>query len=157
MNRHIPSHDPKATRRRRLRVYGPEGDQPAEFDPVQIARVMRCPKCRQTISTMRRWRMLCPECGHEWEEESVRTLADKLADARTEAWGFVFLGLAWSVLIGFAGLIAGLFVLLYVWLHNHGASVAGAIAVVVLAVVVIGMLAAMLRPSRDVEARYQWW
>jgi hypothetical protein len=157
VNRYLPPRDPKAVRRGRLRVQGPEGEQPPEFDPVHLSRVMRCPKCRQTIATMRRWRMLCPECGHEWEEESVLSLGDKLSDLRTEAWGFIFLALAWATIIAFGLAILGLLVLFYVWLKNIGATTISAALIVVFGLFVLTMIAMMLRPSREIEARYQWW
>src|SRR5688572_14687513 len=42
--------------------------QQAEITPSREAREVRCPKCRQTFKTMRRWRISCPKCGHQWEE-----------------------------------------------------------------------------------------
>ena len=44
---------------------------------TSLRRTLRCPKCRQQFETMRRFRVTCTECGHEWEEVSVLTAADR--------------------------------------------------------------------------------
>src|SRR6188508_1835407 len=103
-------------RRRRVRVDGPEGDEPAEFTPQRVVRVMRCPRCRQTIGTMRRWRMACPECGHEWEEETVLTAADKLADARSAASEYLVMAVMWAGLALTVGLVIGFFLFVGWWI-----------------------------------------
>ena len=144
-------------RRARRRSDGPQGDEPAEFDPVHIARVMRCPKCRQTFSTMRRWRMLCPECGHEWEEQSELSWGDKAEHIRSEAWGYLFIALAWAVLLACAGAIVGLFVLLFVWVTGLGASLVGGLVIVGFVVFILLGYAALMRPSMEATSRYQWW
>ena len=47
---------------------------------TSLSRTLRCPRCHQQFETMRRFRVACTECGHEWEEESHRTTADNIAD-----------------------------------------------------------------------------
>src|SRR6187399_1020081 len=111
MNRYVSPE----RRRRRRQVDGPEGDQPAEFEPQRVVRVMRCPRCRQTIGTMRRWRMLCTECGHEWEEENVLTAADKLADLKTLAAEYAVMGFMWGGLLLCLFLTVGLFLFAGMW------------------------------------------
>jgi hypothetical protein len=140
-------------RRRRRHVDGPEGDEPAEFTPQRVVRVMRCPKCRETIGTMRRWRMLCTECGHEWEEASERSAADKLADARTEVGEYIVMAMMWGGLLLLIGLVLGGSVLLGIW-------IAGTTGGLVLAAFLIPLLLVMGGASRgrnEAMARYSWW
>src|SRR5436190_11035084 len=96
-------------RRRRRAVDGPEGEEPAEFTPQRVVRVMRCPKCRAVIGTMRRWRLACTECGHAWEEPTVLTAADKLTDARSAACEYAVMAIMWAGLVATIGLVVGFF------------------------------------------------
>ena len=149
MNRYV---DP-VRRRRRRSVEGPQGDEPAEFTPQRVVRVMRCPRCRQTIGTMRRWRLACPECGHEWEEETVLTTADKLADARTAAAEYLVMAFMWGGLL----LILGLVIAFVVWI---GTWLAGGSAGLVLAAFLIPLLLVIggtTRSRHETLARYEWW
>ena len=139
--------------RRRHRVDGPEGDEPAEFTPQRVVRVMRCPKCRQTIGTMRRWRMACPECGHAWEEETVLTAADKLADARSAASEYAVMAVMWAGLALIVGLVVGFFLFVGWW-------IAGGISGLVVGVVVLLLMllaGSMTRAHNERAARYAWW
>ena len=57
----------------------------SKSDPLGIARQrrgreVRCPHCRATFETMRRFEMACPKCGYEWEEPSHRTIIDSLRE-----------------------------------------------------------------------------
>jgi hypothetical protein len=141
VNRFIPPNDPKAVRRRRRAVDGPVGDQPAEFDPHMIARVMRCPACRSTISTMRRWRMVCPDCAHEWEEPSNRTIADAISDARTSLGEYAVMAIIWTgMAVGLALLVGLPLVLLYLVSRSAGwTDAVTLVAAAVLVAVAIGI------------------
>ncbi len=149
MNRYV---SPERRRRQRM-VDGPEGEEPAEVTPQRVVRVMRCPKCRATIATMRRWRMACNECGHEWEEETVLTAADKLAHARTDAAEFVVMAFMWAGLLLTVGAVIGLFVFLGVWFIG---GIGGIVVAVVLLLLLLG-LGGMARSRNERMAQYAWW
>jgi len=149
MNRYVSPE----RRRRRLRVDGPEGDEPAEFTPQRVVRVMRCPRCRQTIGTMRRWRMACPECGHEWEEETVLTAADKLADARSAASEYLVMAVMWAGLALTVGLVIGFFLFVGWWIAGGSG---GLIVGVLLLLIMVGLGGAM-RSHNERAARAAWW
>jgi hypothetical protein len=139
-------------RRRRRAVDGPEGEEPAEFTPQRVVRVMRCPKCRATIATMRRWRMACNECGHEWEEETVLTAADKLEHVRTEAAEFAVMALMWAGLLLTVGAVVGFFLFVGFWFIG-GAS--GLIVGVVL-LLMLAVVGGMARSRNERMAQYSW-
>jgi len=149
MNRYVSPE----RRRRRLRVDGPEGDEPAEFTPQRVVRVMRCPRCRQTIGTMRRWRMACPECGHEWEEETVLTAADKLADARSAASEYAVMAIMWAGLALTIGLVLGFFLFVGWWIAG---GIGGLVVGVLLLLTMVGV-GSMTRSHNERAARYAWW
>jgi len=149
MNRYVSPE----RRRRRIRVDGPEGDEPAEFTPQRVVRVMRCPKCRQTIGTMRRWRMACPECGHEWEEETVLTAADKLADARSAASEYAVMAVMWAGLAMTVGLVVGFFLFVGWWI----AGGIGGLMVGVLLLLLMLAAGSMTRGHNERAARAAWW
>lgn len=48
---------------------------------------------------MRRFRMVCIECGHEWEEVSVLTAADRRADFREELGQTLVMAFMWGGLM----------------------------------------------------------
>jgi hypothetical protein len=96
---------------------------------TSLSRALRCPECLQQVETMRRFRLACPECGHEWAEESRVPFGERALDyAKTVAeWvalvGGVFL-IAMVVLAGLGAIesltvIAGacILILLCAWLH----------------------------------------
>jgi hypothetical protein len=143
-----------ARRRARRRVDGPQGDQPADLDPQPIARVMRCPKCRQTISTMRRWRMACPECGHEWEEETVLTLEDKLADVGSSIGEYAVMAFLWAGLIALPLVFGGLIVYL-AW--SLTGSVLGAVLVILFGFLLLLFYGGVLRSRYDEVERILRW
>jgi hypothetical protein len=149
MNRYV---SPERRRRQRM-VDGPEGEEPAEFTPQRVVRVMCCPKCRETIATMRRWRMACNECGHEWEEETVLTTADKLEHARTEAAEFAVMALMWAGLLVIIGAVVGLFLFIGLWL----VGVIGGIVVAGLVLLMLLGLGGMARARNERMAQYAWW
>jgi hypothetical protein len=148
MNRNV-----SAERRRRRAVDGPQGEEPAEFEPQRVVRVMRCPKCRTTIATMRRWRMSCNECGHEWEEETVLTAADKLADAKAKATEYVVMALMWLGLLACICLTVGLFIFLGLWLVGGLRGLILGMFVLLL----LGGLGGMAGARNERVAQYTFW
>ena len=134
-------------RRVRRRVDGPAGDEPPEIEPAHIARVLRCPRCRYTLSTMRRWRLICSECGHEWEEESNRSFADKLSDMRSTLGEYVLMAVMWcGLLAGLAFLLGLPLILLYIVSNAAGWTTGVTIvAAVVLVAVGLGVALAVWR------------
>src|ERR1044072_5154195 len=146
MNHYV---SPERRRRRRMGD-GPEGEEPAEFTPQRVVRVMRCPKCRETIATMRRWRMACNGCGHEWEEESVVTAADKLEQVKTEAAEYAVMALMWAGLVLTVGAVIGFFIFVGFWfVGGAGGLVVGTVLLLMLA-----CLGGMARSRNERFAHY---
>jgi hypothetical protein len=74
---------------------------------TSLSRTLRCPKCHQQFETMRRFRVVCTECGHEWEEVSVLTREDRIADAREELGQTLVMGFMWAGLICMLTVLVG--------------------------------------------------
>lgn len=55
----------------------PKGPPPVDLKPG-FARRLRCPRCAAEFDTPKRFDLDCPECGHKWQEVSVRSRSEKL-------------------------------------------------------------------------------
>jgi hypothetical protein len=121
-----------------------------------LSRKLRCPKCRQEFETMRRLRVACTECGHEWEEESHLTTADKIADVRGEIGGYVFMLLGWAFLLGFIAAVGMIFVIGAARATERGGLANGLVVVGVFLCLIIG-IAVYTRRNMEISERNQWW
>jgi hypothetical protein len=123
---------------------------------ASLSRTLRCPKCRQQFETMRRFRLACPECGHEWAEESHLTASDKLADARSQIGEYLFMLLSWAILLAFIAMVLAIFVIGAVRATERGGLATG-LTVVAIFVVIIVAIAGFTRRNMEIAERNVWW
>jgi hypothetical protein len=128
--------------------------RPAE--PESLSRTLRCPKCRQTFETMRRWRMACPECGHEWEEATVLTTGDKVSNVTSQIGEYVFMAVGWGVVLLFCAAVIAIFVIGAVRATERGGLANGLVVVAVFLILTIG-IAGFTRRNQESGARVTWW
>jgi len=121
-----------------------------------LSRTLRCPKCRQQFETMRRFRLACPECGHEWEEQSHLTTSDKLADARSQVGEYLFMAIAWAIFLAFIAVVLMIFVIGVARATDRGGLANGLIVVGVFIVLIVGV-AAFTRRNMEIGQRNVWW
>jgi hypothetical protein len=121
-------------------------------EPREVA----CPNCRQRFETMRRWRMACSECGHEWEEPTVLTTGDKLSSLKTDFFEYIFMGIGWAVLLALVASVAGFFVFVFILIAGRSGPGAAVVIVGIIAILVVWS-AIIMRPSREASERLQWW
>ncbi|HLF70637.1 MAG TPA: hypothetical protein VI759_00585 [Dehalococcoidia bacterium] len=101
----------RQSRSRPVRAELPGSELPA----INLKREMRCPRCLAIFETPRRWQLVCPDCGHEWEEKTELTFREHLADfSVAEVLG---MGVMWLI-VGFAlAVVIVPVILLYYYLH----------------------------------------
>jgi hypothetical protein len=127
-------------------------DQP----PEQLSRVLRCPKCRQSFETMRRWRLACPECGHEWEEASQLGAGDRITRFRDDAFEHLFLWACWAGVTAIVLFVGAIFVIGFLRVAERG-GVGVALPLIAFLVVVILIVAALCRPFYEHQERMMFW
>ena len=147
---------PGGARRWRRTILGPAGDEPPETEPERISRVLRCPRCRQSFETMRRFQMSCPECGHNWDEQSIITAGDRVSRLRTNVSEYAVMLFMWGGLLLVFGLGAGLFVFGIYLLSTRVGLLAGLVLTGIVVAVLVSW-GATARERREEAARAAWW
>ena len=97
----------------------PDNISEADFEPQHVTRVVRCPRCQQFFSTVRRWQLACPECGYEWEEENHFDPSEIRAEDLMES---AAMGLMWVVFCGIVLFVLGLGVAFALLLFSKSAA-----------------------------------
>jgi hypothetical protein len=115
-------------------------------DSRQITRQRRgrqvsCPRCAASFESMRRFHMQCPNCGHDWQERSRRSVVDWMLDGRDKVLG----GSIWLVAAG--ALV--LFIAWVVYAVAVGISRIGAQDAIGIGLLVGGLLAFVILVSRQ--------
>jgi hypothetical protein len=123
---------------------------------TSLSSTLLCPKCRQKFETVRRFWMACPECGYEWEEESHRTTADTISEARSEVVGYVFMAVGWDMLLAFIGAVMAIFVIGAIRATERGGLANGLVVVGIFVLLIVG-IAVHTRRSMEIAEKNVWW
>jgi hypothetical protein len=105
---------------------------------------------------MRRFRLSCPICDHEWEEDSVLTKEDRTSDMKEDAAEYAVLGFMWA---GFAFallFLCGSFAYLAIHIAGDGALVFLLAAVLFLCGGRV-LFGGMFRYRAAAEGQLRWW
>ena len=119
-------------------------------------RLIMCPQCHQRFETMRRFQMVCTECGYEWEEESQLSTGDRFSRFTSDAGEYVFMWAAWAVMGAVALFVASFFVIGFISVVERR-GIGTAMPLLLLAVVVALVVAAVMRPMFEWQERMMFW
>jgi hypothetical protein len=89
-------------------------------------------------------------------EESHLTAADKLAEARSQVGEYLFMAVAWAILLGFIAAVFMIFVIGAARATERGGLANGLIVVGVFIVLIVAV-AAYTRRNMEIGERNVWW
>jgi hypothetical protein len=119
-------------------------------------RLMTCPKCRQRFETMRRFQLACTQCGHEWQEESKLSAADRFSRFTNDAGEYLFMWTCWAAIGALGLLVASFFVVGFLRVVERR-GIATALPLVLVALLVVLIVAAVCRPVYEARERMMFW